>query len=113
MQRQGFAKLPFGRRAAVDNMQVVTMKGGKTPWLRRSTLVGLGAVCTAVVGALVGVLALGVVSASAEVKHPFVGSITEANGSPLKGPWGMAFDGGGNLAASGAQAFAAWHKFSR
>ncbi|MFI4991615.1 MAG: hypothetical protein ACHQHO_11985, partial [Solirubrobacterales bacterium] len=45
---------------------------------------------------LAGVLALSS-SASAEVTHPFLSSITEANGKPLKTPWGMAFDASGNL----------------
>ncbi len=48
-------------------------------------------------GVLLGALTLGIASAGAEVTHPFLTSITKANGHVLGQPWGMAFDSSGNL----------------
>ncbi len=52
-----------------------------------------------VLGAMAGALTLSA-TASAEVTHPSVGSITECKGNPLAGPWGLTFDSSGNLFAA-------------
>jgi DNA-binding beta-propeller fold protein YncE len=54
-----------------------------------------------------------VVSASASAAtHPFLKSITEANGSPLTLPWGMTFDSSGNLYLADAEEGKIVDKFS-
>jgi len=50
-----------------------------------------------VLGAVAGTFGLGAASASAEVTHSLVGSITECKGGPLVQPWGLTFDSTGNL----------------
>jgi DNA-binding beta-propeller fold protein YncE len=59
--------------------------------------------CSLAVGALLTALTF-CAGAGAAVTHPFVGSIKEANSAPLKQPWGMTFDGSGNLFVADAKA---------
>jgi Divergent InlB B-repeat domain/Collagen triple helix repeat (20 copies) len=53
--------------------------------------------------ALAAAATLGATSAGAEVTHPFLTSITEANGEPLVQPWGMVVDSSGNLLLADAR----------
>jgi DNA-binding beta-propeller fold protein YncE len=53
-------------------------------------------VCSLTLTALMAFSAL-CCGASAAISHPFIESITQANGKPLVQPWGMSFDSSGNL----------------
>ncbi len=54
--------------------------------------------------AAIGVLALSGVASATEVKHPYLTTLTEANGAPMTLPWGLAFDSNGDLYAADAEA---------
>ena len=61
--------------------------------IRRLVVTGL-----AVLSVLGGALALSSTTALADVTHPYLSTITEANGSPFTQPWGLAIDAtSGNL----------------